>query len=484
MSSITTRHSTQVQTARSQAEPRGGARRVLPIEVTGSLHRSSEKRVVDREITRVKTEYRFLTYFVDATAEKVHNSCFSRGRTSLQGATAPKGWQAGHGCFAPATKDNCILNTVEYAIENGLTPTKTKPFLTARLNLGSEEISALEENFDDVEYVKKFVADRLPPNGLVSIFSTTRYEEKKNATFANPTESNEYDSDLEREIAPFLQELQASRFDETVEESMEKLVAWLEEHYTQSIVNITHQIENIQLLGALMQEMRNFEKANLQTKQLDGEEFEQYLNNVTSFLNIHEDLMQTKRGRPKCHALDKVRPDFRNLRRLRQYAEESAVDKAEQFFLNNRRHLAKDIAFDAEFFAEKYTLYLDEATAQQEVTNVYAEPCTIPNMRKMLFGMMENNVLRVPTELELQDQIFALSQIATPYKEKTRAAQKTKRDAPAKRKLPFESPKKSNQESPHKPKAAKKTRSNPSLKRTLSFEEHPVAKKVKTHHGF
>ncbi|MBS0604968.1 MAG: hypothetical protein JSS60_08050 [Verrucomicrobia bacterium] len=395
-------------------------RRILPLESTPSLLTDAKERKVNREVTGAKTEFRIQTYFINALAEIIHKVPFSRGHTSLQGSSAPKGWQAAHGTFAPSTSDTLTSSLIEHIVDTGVTPSKTKPFLIERIGLTSPEAENLDENHEDESFVTNFVLSRLPSQGACSIFACTRYAEKCNTTFENPDESNQYDTLLERTIAPFLKELQGLRMDgtDTAEASTAKLIDWLLVYYKASIANIETQLINISKASVLFEKMRAFELLYLRTPNVPQDEFQAYLNDVDQFLAIHEELVGSKKGCPSCGDLKLVRNDFSFLKQLRKMAFDKRlpIETVSDYYLGNRKHLDKPMEFDTQFFIDKYTLYHEEAKAQCDATLICSDPCSIASISKMYFGVMTDKHLRAPTEEELRKQIFALSTIATPLR--------------------------------------------------------------------
>ncbi len=422
------RDATRERTTRAQAEPLVSTSRTkLPLDATPSLCKQLTDRTVDADISGTKAEVRIHLYFIHALCEIFHDIPLERGRTVFQGSQAPKGWQAGHASLYPATKDTYTQSRIAYIHENGLTPEKTQPFLKQRIDPTPEEYQLLAANHKNLIFVKNFILSRLPKNGNISIFAGTRFAEICNATFENPDESNQYDSHLEKKIKPFLKELQILRLEgtDTAEDSTTKLVEWLIDYYQEGFAAIEKQKKNIETIDSTVQQMRIFEMANLGTTTLNKTNFENYLGHVTTFLRIHQEVATSQDGYPSCGALQTInREDFRNLRALNtmnlKREMESPEDREKtyidlcKYFCNNRHRLSKMAEFEADLFFNKYKLYLDESEAQCEAMHEFSDPCAVPSLRKMLFGIMENNVRRTPTEEELKDQILSLSRVATP----------------------------------------------------------------------
>jgi hypothetical protein len=403
------RESTKRARAQAHANPRlSKVRKILPEDVTASVKATSTSRKVDGAISALKAVLRIHTYFINAWIEITYQTPLNRGKTALQGTRASKGYQAAHASLAPNTRDDFTLKVMNRVVEVGVTPTKTGPFLEQRLSLSSSELKQLSEGHQDENFVSTFILNRLPEDGEHSVLSGTRYSWNCNATFENPDESNQYDTRLEKSIAPFLKGLQELRIagKDKPEDSTEKLVTWLVDYYKQSVCNLKNKIENLKEASVLFDEMRAFELYPTE------EDFAAYLENVEAFLKCYDALQEKKVGCPSCKDLKFMRPDWSFLRKL------NSSENPTEFYLKNGRHLSKEMTFSFDEHLEKFDLYLQEAEAQMDGIEAFTDPCTIPHLSTALFGVVENGVRRAPTEEEFKEQIFALSSPATPVKAK------------------------------------------------------------------
>ncbi len=400
------RDTTNKKREKSHAVPfQKQTRTILKPGTTPSVVVTNKNRELDPNISKIKAELRIHFYFINAIIEAIHNIPLNRTKTALQGTSAPKGCQAAHASLAPNTKDSHTTNIIQRVIEVGVTPTKTEPFLRQRINLSTPEKQTLNANHKDENFVSQFITKRLPKDGFHSILTGTQYHWNCNATFENPDESNQYDSRLEKTIAPILKELQQLRLDgtNTPEESTEKLVAWLIKYYDESIANIQKQIALLEQTASSLDKMHIFEQKHLNDKELPSEEFDTYLKEVAIFLETHRALMEKKAGCPTCRDLKDIRNDFSSLEKL------ISSSNPADYYLNNRRHLIKQEPFCAEGHLEKFNLYLLEAKTQKAAVEVFTEACTIQGLKTSIFGVYENGIRRTPTDAELKSQVYAIS---------------------------------------------------------------------------
>src|SRR5271155_2966735 len=141
------RDSTLAKHAESYAQPfNGQGRKILPKGETPSITATSTDRKIDPVVSGVKAELRVHTYYINAQLEIMHNTSLSRGKTNKQGTSAPKGWQAGHACLTPETCDTHTTQTIQRIVKNGLTPTKSGPFLEHRIGLTPADAQLLHDN--------------------------------------------------------------------------------------------------------------------------------------------------------------------------------------------------------------------------------------------------------------------------------------------------------------------------------------------------
>ncbi len=203
------------------------------------------------------------------------------------------------------------------------------------------------------------------------------------------------------------------------DDSMIWLVSWLMEYYKKAFVTSNLKLENIETAHAAFQKMRAFELAYLNTQVIPLDLFKDYLVCVEQFLTAFESLIEKREGCPSSEAFKEIRNDFSFLKKTR----DKPIEQILRFYQANKQHLAHDMSFDKAAFVEKYRLYLDEAKAQKASTEVFTDPCVIPNLSKSLFGIVDSGVRRAPTKEELRTQIFQLFAIATPEKAQSRKRQ-------------------------------------------------------------
>jgi hypothetical protein len=422
------RHSTIQKSDLCKGKPfEPSARAVLPSGKTPSITNSESG--VNAEISAIKAAHRVHCFFIQRLVEHEFELCLKRGKTSLQGTSASKGWQACHGCLAPTTTDTKMSTVVPYIIKNGSTPTKTTPFLQSRMGLNNEDIQLLNKRHKDDAFVKNFLQSHLPKNGMHSVLEGTYFHWNCNATFENPDDSNHYDSALERAIAPHLEKIHQNA---SAEEATEALVTWLVDYYKTSIKNLENQIDHLNLLSDNLNRMSQFEKAYASQEEIPNDEFEAYVEDVSSFLKHHKAVLEKKTGCPSLKKLNFIRNDMTFLTKLSTIA--SDKEKSAIYFKKNTRHLQENqrtlhlanSPMNLKDFEQKCTFHSQEAHAQLEGIQVFEEPCTIPDLTKMHFGIMENGARRVPNATELSGQLHSLLKLASPVKQKVTETNKAR----------------------------------------------------------
>lgn len=397
------------------------SRKILPFGQTPSLKASDYTTPsIDKQITETKVYHRLMVEYVSATIESVFETILKRSKTTFQGSHASKGWQAGHGALAPATQDNFTENVIQKIEKEGITPTKSGPFLQNRIGLTEEEQKILHKYHKDENFVRALVISRLPIGGNVSSLAGTRFDWNRNATFDNPDESNKYDTHLEAKVSTLREQLQQQRREGklNVETSMQKLVSWFLEFYTTSVKNLTEKLEFIKKIKECSQKMSTFEKTHQTAVTFNTEEFKEYIENAADFLNLTRTLLEEKIGSPLCKEFKTLRNEetlilFSQLVYLSKQPTTTGNFLWDQY-LKAREFLSDPIDFD--LLIKKYELYQEEATVQQETVQAFADPCIIPNLSKWVFGVMKEGKRQAPSPFELRKQVFELCAPATPLK--------------------------------------------------------------------
>ena len=407
---------------------KGHGRKILPKGATPSITATSTDRKVDPVVSSVKAELRVQTYYINALLEIMHNIALNRGKTNKQGSSAPKGWQAGHASLTPETFDTHTTQTIQRVVKNGLTPTKSRPFLEHRIGLTPIDAQILNDHQGDEDFVSQFIIERLPDDGIHSALSDTRYNWNCNATFENPDESNEFDSRLEKAILKFQDKWQVLRLNgtDTAEKSTEKLVIWLTDYYQKSIANLKQKEADLTETASCFDRMRKFELRTLNTKNIPHDEFSDYLGDLQAFLKSYDALIEKKIGCPTIKEIQSIRNDFKFLRKIAALLQKNTPLENILSIYQGSRHLGKEMPFNRDKLFEKYKFYQEEAAAQMAAIEVFNEPCTIPHMKAALFGKKDAGGARcAPSEQELKQQIFALSSPASPVKAKIAARKLT-----------------------------------------------------------
>ncbi len=369
-------------------------RKILPENAVPYLTATSDPQTIDPEICKIKLDFRLHTYLTYTHVESSYGVPLMRAHTNKQADQASDGRQAAHACLNPATRDSYLPIVIKKIVEQTLTPKKTQPFVESKLNLSPDETELLQSRHKDLAFVTNFFESRLPPDGMFSVLSGSRFEWNCNATFENPDASNQFDSQLERRLAPFLKQLQSDRLEkgESPEESTLRLVHWLHSDFDKSITNLQERLVRLGSCFQHFQAMRALELGPLAQEGFSCDDFAAYLTHTEAFLAEYTTLRQKKEGCPSTKKLKWVRNDIKFLQKLVKMAknENLPLDEVRSFFLSNRKHLLAAMEFPVETMRTKHTLFLQEASYQREAVSVYSEPCTIPSLKKLLFGVMEN----------------------------------------------------------------------------------------------
>ncbi|MBS0652119.1 MAG: hypothetical protein JSR39_01185 [Verrucomicrobia bacterium] len=415
-------------------------RTILPLTDSPSLTvESQDRRTIDPEKSAIKSHLRVQNYWIDAVIEKVVNTQFSRGRTHLQGSQAPQGWQAAHFSLAPHTVDDLTENVIESVVDKGLTPSRSKPFLCARIDLTSPDGKVLQANHSDPVFVRDFILSKLPSGAEDSSLYGTRLSLSRNATFENPDESNQFDTLLEKAVKPLLKRLQAERSSGEIDEdaSTEQLVEWLIRYYETSIANNKQRLDQLGTFFALQCRLSQFEDLYSLAAEIPPEKLQEYIAAAQELLDCKVSLLTQLAGTSRCHGIREARKDYYYLTGLVRASNHGAAHASlETLFFKNVRHFMTRTEISAEKLMQKYEFFVEEATAQLDGIRVYSDPCTIPGLKTALFGVCVEGVRIEPTETQLREQIFSIFKIATPYKSKCRSRLFDKENQPS----PPESP--------------------------------------------
>lgn len=425
--------------ARSPATYKQG-RTILPLTDSPSLTVEDQSlRTIDPEKSAIKSYLRVQNYWIDSVIEKVVNTQFSRGKTHLQGSQAPQGWQAAHFSLAPHTVDDLTKNVIESVVDKGLTPNRSKPFLRARIELTSPDGKVLQANHRDANFVRDFILSKLPSGAEDSSLYGTRFSLFRNATFENPDESNQFDSLLEREIKPLLAYLQAERSSGFIDEnaSTEQLVKWLIRYYETSIANNQQRLDQLDTFFAVQCHLSQFEDLYSFAMEIPPEKLQEYIGAAQELLDCKASLLAKLAGTSRCRDIKRARNDYYYLAGLVRASNNGASHAIlENLFFSNTRHFATRPKDSSQTLKQKYEFFVQEATAQLDGIQAYADPCTIPGLKTALFGEYIDGVRIAPTESQLREQVFSIFRIATPYKSKYRARFFDKENRPPPPKFP------------------------------------------------
>ncbi|MBS0650837.1 MAG: hypothetical protein JSR93_06725 [Verrucomicrobia bacterium] len=413
--------STSSALARNPTVPKSG-RTILPLSDTPSLTTDREAlRTIDPEKSAIKSHLRVQNYWIDALIEKVVGTQFSRGRTDLQGSQAPSGWQAAHFSLAPHTLDTLTHHVIDSVVNNGLTPVRSKPFLRARIEMTSPEGKILHSKHRDPNFVKNFILSKLPNGASDSSLYGTRFSLSRNATFENPDESNQFDSLLERNIKPLLEDLRTQRSDGTIDEdaATAQLVEWLIDYYETSIENSQQRLDQLSSFFAIQRRLSQFEDLYSDSVDLPEEEFQEYIKAAEQLLDCKALLLTKLDSTFRCHNIKQVRNDYYYLSALvRANNKGSSLSALESFFYKNVRYFAARPIIAEDSLRQKYEFFILEAKAQLDGIQAFADPCTIPALKTALFGVCVEGKRVAPSESELREQVYSIFKLATPYKSK------------------------------------------------------------------
>ena len=202
---------------------------------------------VDPEATILKAQYRISLAFLTFQAQYVLKTPFVRERPEYQGASAEKkGFHAAHASLLPSTSDAAMPTILKSIRDKGLTPERSKPFLTHRINLTSPEARLLQ-NATSPE-AREFVGNRLPKGGLKSSFLGTWASFFNNTTVDAPAESNRFDMRLEKDFGEIVEMLALQVADRSMSsvDATQRLKEHLKGFYATSVENLTIRLEQIE----------------------------------------------------------------------------------------------------------------------------------------------------------------------------------------------------------------------------------------------
>jgi len=391
------------------------SRQILPLTETPSIVvDASLGRAINIEATQIKTSERIFTFYTDGKIQEVMGYQTWRGKTVLQGSQAPIGYQAAHHSLEPSLFDNSVEMIEKRIITSGVTPQKSGPYLKKRLDITSPEIKLLDSQHTDEDFVHAFIFERLPPRGAASAIAGTHFEKRRNATFENPDESNQFDCLLEKHIRPISTDLQKRRANKEIsaKEATRLLVESKLKFYRESISNLQKCLDKLQEFHTLEKRLIAFENAYGPKVDVSLDLLQPYLNDVKRLLEIKEDFLAKQTGVHRWHDVMARRRDYYHLKHLVNYAPETLPSDLIKLYKEIRPSLITPTIEDISPHLYHYQLFLIEAQAQQREALFFESTEAINNLDTLIFGINDSGSRRAPSFDELSKQVFDMLKVS------------------------------------------------------------------------
>lgn len=388
-------------------------RTILPLHKTPSLL-VNKSGAFDSDTSAAKTAERIATFCVDRVVQAVLGCQQTRGKTVLQGAQAPSGYQAAHASLQPTLEDDFTTQVIDKILINGVTPTKTEPWLRSRLGLSSAEIQDLHKNHSDPGHVLGVFFKNLSVTAQRSTISGTYYEKRRNATYSNPTESNQLDTALERYLAPYmphiLQNTDGKSPADFARNATKQLTELMNTFYTDSTNNLRTRIEDIETFCFLQSALYEYEQSFAKDAKTIPLYIEEYIKVAQELLNLKRKLTKSEVGAPAYSQIQTAGIDYKKLTSFVRAATDA----------NDIRDLPLNSPPKTEVneHLTHYRLLLAEAETQLQEIEVYNQDSSIESLFISTFGIADTVYSRrAPTDKELQAQVFELMKQTSPQKQ-------------------------------------------------------------------
>src|SRR3990172_3722685 len=386
------------------------SRKILPIEETPSIVvDASLGREINIEATRIKTSEKLITFFTDNILQADLECQTTRGKTDLQGSQAPRGFQAAHYSLDPNLLDDSLDRIEERVISVGVTPKKSAPFLRARLrDFNTPEKKLLDSQHTDKTFVHTFIRERILSREAASAIAGTHYEKRRNATFENPDESNQFDCLLEAYIRPISDDLKKRNANKEIdaEEATRRLVGHMLQFYRESIANLQKRLGLLKEFHALETRIIAFENSYGPNDDITFDLLQTYLGDVKQLLELKRDFLSKQTGVHCWRDVRERRSDFYHLNRLVNYLPETSQADLIQRYKGFRPYLQTPALEEISAHLLHYQLCLTEAQAQQQETLLFENAAAIDNLRALIFGINDRGSRRPPSPEELHSQVL------------------------------------------------------------------------------
>ncbi len=404
---------------------------------------------VDKNHTILKVSLRVYTFFLRLCVSK-HFASTWRGKTEFTGHSSKCG--GCHGCHAavtPKLHDN-ILNGkyIPQINDKGISPRK-KQYLINVLNLSEKDFSELEKHKGDLDWIKKFFAQRVSASDHCSSFRHTSLDLLLNTTFDSPIESNNIDSRFEEVMRPIEDDVNKQCFEEKVspiegtdllidesidflektQDPLKQREADLREFFDlndkidsfikskkelyQQAVQLEKKASDIALITPKSPEISKLmnESAELQKLELEHTDaiFSEFLKNLDSFLEVSNKVEKKVKNIKTFHETKEIRCDFTILHALHKsylcsISDKTDLSKTLSIFRNSIRSLNTSNLSRKDEFLNKFKLYREETEIQLEAFKSLKANKATSDIAERAFGWGTN-----PTDEDIYLHLIAMT---------------------------------------------------------------------------
>jgi len=356
------------------------------------------------DLAQDKACRRVFGQYVDAVIQEALDIQVRQGKTTAQGARGTVEHPACHWCPNAGWRDDAYRKFKEKIIQNGVTPNQTARYLKAK-EVDTPTRDLLDSKRGDPESVEQILKACMTPQTRDSVLARTHYDNERNATLDMPVESNRVDSQLEKEIRPFLVELANRKL--TPEESTRLYIEKLNQFYTLCIQANESRIRDLELYTeqeSLIQSFHSQENPSMA-------EFAGYLDSVKSLLECKKSLLTSIPRTSSCREIKHWREDYYWLEKLVNYSDKNTLEDTLSYFQTEvKPYLRDDLSKNSEELVRKYIRYIEEAHFQQKELALFSQVKAIKEIRKLIFGEMNQGVLKTPDETRVRNEVFRIIQ--------------------------------------------------------------------------
>ncbi len=392
-------------------------RRVLDPTATPSIIRTPDHdcHQINPENTRIKVVQRVWNTYFRMQVAAVYTCSTWRGTTRYNGAVAHCKCHAAHSSLAPTLYDDKLQLVAATILENGfqaLTPTSNKYF-SHRFELDTPAKKQLIDA-DTPERKLQELFQQLSLRQKKGSFVDTEAEEKRNATFQNPSESNRLDCHLEYHLRPFEDLLaedcrkQAKTPVLCTQELVQKHIQLLD----QAVQNIKIRQDDYEQFLKVHKELYtlSLELSPLPSDRITNEQCKAFVEKVREFLTLKGKLLSPLPGAPHLDEFIRFfleKTPYYTLRKISKDFDDLPID----VFLPNFHSLLPSIQLSPivqDVEGKKVDIQNRHEEAQIQLDELKSIQTTIPSFDMLFFGKTdEHGVRQAPTKEEIADTLIA-----------------------------------------------------------------------------